>query len=787
MKTINLLSLIFLLVLSTTAIAETMEELKPLNAFTIEYDKGPYKIESFESFNIILKMIDNLKTDKMIQIIDGEFFDIGMTEKLGDFPPMDSDVVISQNTAREFQFTGNIPPEVIIKVYDKNLSSFIMETRLIGITRGEDVQFYQKFKVEFKLTDDKVKSSKLLADANLYLKNYDTAKEIYIKLQKTKKLKRDPIIQYRIVVSQLETEDYDIAVKSMDKLLKTKIEKKYIERLVSTLTFKTLKLLSDGKLEQAKKLNDYTKKLQKKRFRKDLVLRTNLQLIDSIILYESGDLKSSYDTYKTTLSLDTYITNYSDFYVHGIILTIKLKKYDESFEYFKKFLSTLNTDIQLQRIRTLFKYFRDNIDTKNSEDMQLLLAYLLNYFRNDYNSAYEIAGSINHNALSPNLREYHNDLLKVSKLKSSWNKYKDINFSSTDKLSLIFFSSYDCSYCKMLKIFTFRDIKVQLAISSLNFIEVLEEESPDLVERYNVIGFPTLLVVDKRGNEIDRKIGFITSGELINFITATITNPTTLQELEQRISNNPSNLEDSKELIKRYWNLLRIDDARKILSTIIQKYPEDIELNLLAYQLSSVKEKGKNIARAFSNNDFKDPELSKQIFTEYIMFLLGSETDTAEVSRITETYLKHYPFSYDEPIFGILVNTLELNGDIEILISLLKSNLHNEESKQLSEYCQFLLTKENGSEILKYFGKLNRYILFDVFTGLENYFNENGYLPEFIEYIGKRPMDPLTFQYLVYKRYRNKINAELTLHEPDKYYLKFWKFSFKGGIEFSSL
>lgn len=770
-----------------SAIAGTMEELKPLNAFTIEYDRGPYKIESFESFNIILKLIDNLKTDKMIQIIDGEFFDIEMTEKLGDFPPMDSDVIIYQNTAREFQFTGNIPPEVIIKAYDKKLNSFIMDIRLIGITKGEDTQFYQKFKVEFKLTEDKAKSLKLIADANFYLKNYASAKKFYIDLQKIKKFKRDSSIQYRIVASQLETEDYDAALQNIDKLLKTKIEKEYIEKLVSILTFKTLKLLAGDKLDQAKKINDYTKKLQKKRFRKDLVLQTNLQLIDSIILYESGDLKSSYDTYKSALKLDTYITNYSEFYVHGIILTIHLKKYEESFEYFKKFLSNLNTEIQLQRIRTLFKYFRDNIDTKNSEDMQLLLAYLLNYFRNDYKASYAIAGSINHNALSKNLREYHTDLLKVSKTKSIWNKYKDIDFSSTDKLSIIFFSSYDCSYCKMLKIYTFRDIKVQLSLSKLNFIEVLEEESPDLVDKYNVIGFPTLLIVDKQGNEIDRKIGYITAGELINFITDTIANPANLHEIEQRFSNNPANLEDSKELIKRYWNLFRIDDARKILSTIIQRYPEDIELNLLAYQLTSSKEKGKYIKCAFSNNDFKDPKLSKQIFTEYIMFLIGFENNTAEVSRITETYLKHYPFAYDEPIFGILASTLELNGDIEILISLLESNLHNEESRVLSEYCKLLRTKENGSEILKHFGELNRYILFEVFTGLETYFNKNGYLPESIEYIGKHPMDPLTFQYLVYKRYRNKINAELTLNEPDKYYLRYWKFSFKGGIEFSSL
>lgn len=77
-----------------------------------------------------------------------------------------------------------------------------------------------------------------------------------------------------------------------------------------------------------------------------------------------------------------------------------------------------------------------------------------------------------------------------------------------------------CIPCKQLKETTFKDKKVAAYFNS-NFINVTidsdSREGKKIVEKYAVRGFPTLLILDTRGNLLARNIGIQSTNKLISF------------------------------------------------------------------------------------------------------------------------------------------------------------------------------------------------------------------------------------------------------------------------------
>jgi thioredoxin 1 len=69
---------------------------------------------------------------------------------------------------------------------------------------------------------------------------------------------------------------------------------------------------------------------------------------------------------------------------------------------------------------------------------------------------------------------------------------------------LVDFYSKTCGPCKMLA-FILKDIDSKLG-DKVKIIKVDFEENPDLIEKYNVEGYPTLIMF-KDGKEVSRKSG----------------------------------------------------------------------------------------------------------------------------------------------------------------------------------------------------------------------------------------------------------------------------------------
>ena len=95
-----------------------------------------------------------------------------------------------------------------------------------------------------------------------------------------------------------------------------------------------------------------------------------------------------------------------------------------------------------------------------------------------------------------------------------------IEAKKQDKLLFIDVYASWCIPCKQLKETTFKDEKVGSYFNS-NFINVTVDaetnEGKKFVEKYAVLGYPTLLIIDARGNLIARNVGIQSANRLISF------------------------------------------------------------------------------------------------------------------------------------------------------------------------------------------------------------------------------------------------------------------------------
>jgi thiol:disulfide interchange protein DsbD len=90
----------------------------------------------------------------------------------------------------------------------------------------------------------------------------------------------------------------------------------------------------------------------------------------------------------------------------------------------------------------------------------------------------------------------------------------------TNKPMFVYFWTSWCSYCKQLESETFTNQDVQSKIAE-NYIPVKidGDTNPELCSRYNVLGFPTIMIIDSNEKKLDFIEGFYPPSELLNKIS----------------------------------------------------------------------------------------------------------------------------------------------------------------------------------------------------------------------------------------------------------------------------
>lgn len=114
-------------------------------------------------------------------------------------------------------------------------------------------------------------------------------------------------------------------------------------------------------------------------------------------------------------------------------------------------------------------------------------------------------------------------LIPSEKQSIEWQPYTQNVTSSVNKARIIDFYADWCIPCKELDAMTFSDPKVieeakRFDAYKADMTKSLSDEVSELRSKYNIVGVPTVLIINSKGQEVQRITGFVNSTEFLKII-----------------------------------------------------------------------------------------------------------------------------------------------------------------------------------------------------------------------------------------------------------------------------
>lgn len=105
---------------------------------------------------------------------------------------------------------------------------------------------------------------------------------------------------------------------------------------------------------------------------------------------------------------------------------------------------------------------------------------------------------------------------KSSSIKFIYSFPKALELSNKkNKPILINFYTDWCHWCKKLEVETFNDSTVKKVLTKFILLKINGDENFELTSKYLITGYPTVLFLDKEGNELSRVDGFLEANDFL--------------------------------------------------------------------------------------------------------------------------------------------------------------------------------------------------------------------------------------------------------------------------------
>lgn len=114
-------------------------------------------------------------------------------------------------------------------------------------------------------------------------------------------------------------------------------------------------------------------------------------------------------------------------------------------------------------------------------------------------------------------------IIPSEKSSPDWKKFSETDFqnavSNNQKIVIDFYADW-CIPCKELDALTFSDKKVieelkNFTAFKVDMTQTLSEETEKIRNKFNIVGMPTILIIDSKGNEVERLTGFVNAEEFL--------------------------------------------------------------------------------------------------------------------------------------------------------------------------------------------------------------------------------------------------------------------------------
>ena len=174
--------------------------------------------------------------------------------------------------------------------------------------------------------------------------------------------------------------------------------------------------------------------------------------------------------------------------------------------------------------------------------------------------------------------------------------------NNTDKLVLVDFETEWCVWCDRLDTDTYTDQRViEFAKKNLisKKIDAEKNNGPQQKKKYRVMGYPTILLLDSEGNEIDRIVGYRPPEEFLNELNRIKNRENTLSDLITRYKQNINNSSVKIDLAEKYILMNLPDSARLLLDNIYSYQKKKHQLDFsVSFNLSQLYYKIRSLDRS---------------------------------------------------------------------------------------------------------------------------------------------------------------------------------------------
>jgi len=185
------------------------------------------------------------------------------------------------------------------------------------------------------------------------------------------------------------------------------------------------------------------------------------------------------------------------------------------------------------------------------------------------------------------------------------------------------------------------------------FVRAEAKEDTITRERYQIAGFPTVILLNSSGEEIDRIYGYLPPEKFITTIQDYLQGKNTLDDLKTRFEADPKDAELAFQLAEKYEGRRMYEEARTYYNKVVDLDPEDEKGNSddAAFSLAwlGVREKEymkavdafKHFLRTFPKSEMAtDAEA-------YIPYCYAKDGDTTKALELYEKFLIQHPDSPD--------------------------------------------------------------------------------------------------------------------------------------------
>lgn len=198
---------------------------------------------------------------------------------------------------------------------------------------------------------------------------------------------------------------------------------------------------------------------------------------------------------------------------------------------------------------------------------------------------------------------------------------------------------------------TFTDTSMVRFSMKYVFFKANAEKDTALTEKYRVNGYPTVILANSSGQEIDRIVGYEPAPDFIKHINGYLKGEGTLSDYEQKVQKNPGDMQLWFSLADKYQGRRDFDKAVASFNKVVELDPKDTS--------GKASEALYNIGFMYMGRNVKDFPKALETFQglvkkypdskvaldaeEYIPYSYEKMADTTKALSLYKKFLQDHP------------------------------------------------------------------------------------------------------------------------------------------------